>query len=1028
MKYRRWIALFIAVGLVLSAWSRTSWVRGEEPVEAFLEGLRRRQMFDMAQAYLESLETSSLVGDEVRQTIPYELGRTLVDETRTLRDVNRRLELLEAAQQKFEQFVNENSQHPLAASAKNEMGNVLVERGRAAWDKSQRPVNSQEKDQLVTEARQWFEQARKVFDEAATEFEAELKSYPTYIDQKETELAAARNRALVNAIQARLLSGTVVFELAKTYPTDDEQRTKMLTDAAGQFAAIYEEHQRRLAGLYARMWQGRCYQELGDTKQALTYYGELLAQPDEPDEFRVLKRRTLRLALQCWLSEGEQKFDEAARQGAAWLLQARGNEPQTPEGLAIQYLTAEALDRRAETLDERDDQRGRDLRDATKLAAEVAKLPGEHQDDAKQLLARLRDVEAEGEPTTFADASARGKAALDAMTVAQNKLSVARRAQADTETIQAAESERADAQAEAARYFELAVTLYDDETSIEELNQVRYFLCYLLYAAERRYEAAVLGEFLARRYPESAGAKPGAKIALAAFLSAYNDAPPDERQFETRRMVEIASYVGERWPGSAEADEAWLILADLAIRSGEMDDAIEYLGHIGEESPQRSEADLKAGQALWTQYLNASRQDDEDRPAAAELERMLAQAREQLERGIERERKALAEGSAPPFALSTAELSLAQIYLTAAQAEQAIALLERPENGPLALVRANSPIVRQGNFASETLKAALRGYVGKQDLQQAEATMQTLEERVAQTGEGEAALTRIYVSLGRELEEQVARLRQEGKNDELKAVLNSFEQFLKKIADREQGNTFGSLFWVAETFYGLGEGLDGGGPATAESKAYYEQSARAWQKILDLAERDPSFAPQSDGGLWNLRVRLARCERRLGEYNAALKQLVTVLAAQPNALDAQIEAAYTFQAWGAEKPDYYTRANRGTTFKLSSGAQVAVWGWNQLANRVQASPQHRDMYHEARFNLAECSYLRAMSRSGAERSEGLQSAAKLIGVMARLDPTLGGEPWRDKYDRLLKQIQRDAGEPPRGLKALEASQPATAQR
>ena len=31
-------------------------VRAAEPVEAFLEGLRRRQMFDMAQAYLESLK------------------------------------------------------------------------------------------------------------------------------------------------------------------------------------------------------------------------------------------------------------------------------------------------------------------------------------------------------------------------------------------------------------------------------------------------------------------------------------------------------------------------------------------------------------------------------------------------------------------------------------------------------------------------------------------------------------------------------------------------------------------------------------------------------------------------------------------------------------------------------------------------------------------------------------------------------------------------------------------------------------
>ena len=536
--------------------------------------------------------------------------------------------------------------------------------------------------------------------------------------------------------------------------------------------------------------------------------------------------------------------------------------------------------------------------------------------------------------------------------------------------------------------FQRAVGLYDDELPIDELNQVRYFLCYLYYTTNRRFEAAVLGEFLARRYPGSAGAKPGAKIALAAYLSSYNGAPPEERGFETSRMVDLASYVGEQWPNSVEADEAWLILSDLSLRSGQVDEAIGYLAKISEESPKRTEADLKAGQSLWTQYLAVSRLPDGERPNAAKLDRMLDEARTRLQSGVNREREKLPAGTSPPFALSTAELSLAQILLSTGQTADALVLLELPDTGPLALVQTDSPIVQQGNFATETLKVALRAYVGQQNLEQAEATMQVLEQRVAAAGESAAALTRIYVSLGRELEEQVSRLRQENKTEQLQAVLASFEQFLKKIAQREQGNTFGSLFWVADTFYGLGEGLDGGESSTAESKAYYEQSARAWQTLLDLAQRDPQFAPSGDAGLWNLRVRLARCERRLGEYKEALKQLAAVLAAQPNALDAQLEAAYLFQDWGRGNPDYYTRANRGTTLKLSGGAQVSIWGWNQLANRVESSPQHRDTYHEARFNLAHCTYLRGIAKSGAERTEEMQSATKLINVMLRLDPTL----------------------------------------
>src|SRR5690606_25519254 len=118
--------------------------------------------------------------------------------------------------------------------------------------------------------------------DAEARFDAELKNYPTYIDRKETELLAGRDAALLNLLQTRLLSATVVYELAKSHAPGEAEREQLLKSAAEEYAKIYEQYQRRLAGLYARMWQGRCLQDLGNTKQALTYYGELLVQPDEP--------------------------------------------------------------------------------------------------------------------------------------------------------------------------------------------------------------------------------------------------------------------------------------------------------------------------------------------------------------------------------------------------------------------------------------------------------------------------------------------------------------------------------------------------------------------------------------------------------------------------------------------------------------------------------------------------------------------------------------------------------------------------
>ncbi len=86
-----WQAL--AMGLWLSAGA----LQAKEPVMDFLEGLRQRQYYDMAEEYLESLRTKSSVSEEIRQIIPYEQGRTLVDSSRNIRDMPLRLKELDRA-------------------------------------------------------------------------------------------------------------------------------------------------------------------------------------------------------------------------------------------------------------------------------------------------------------------------------------------------------------------------------------------------------------------------------------------------------------------------------------------------------------------------------------------------------------------------------------------------------------------------------------------------------------------------------------------------------------------------------------------------------------------------------------------------------------------------------------------------------------------------------------------------------------------------------------------------------------------
>ena len=53
---------------------------------------------------------------------------------------------------------------------------------------------------------------------------------------------------------------------------------------------------------------------------------------------------------------------------------------------------------------------------------------------------------------------------------------------------------------------------------MDDVNLVRYYLAYLYWSSDQVYEAAVLGDFLASRYPLGRH-RPAARIALAAYAA-----------------------------------------------------------------------------------------------------------------------------------------------------------------------------------------------------------------------------------------------------------------------------------------------------------------------------------------------------------------------------------------------------------------------------------------------------------------------------------------------------------------------------
>ena len=256
------------------------------------------------------------------------------------------------------------------------------------------------------------------------------------------------------------------------------------------------------------------------------------------------------------------------------------------------------------------------------------------------------------------------------------------------------------------------------------------------------------------------------------------------------------------------------------------------------------------------------------------------------------------------------------------------------------------------------------------------------------------------------LKQHLAGYRDRRQDDLVKKIVEKFDAFLASPAEGPAAGSFFVLAWRAEAYSGLAEGLDVGGPAVLpQAEKQYRRAVAAFQEILHRVATEAEFSPAAEVTI-ALRIELARCLRRLSDNSQALSQLLAVLKDHPLMVDAQVEAAYTYQSWGDEKPEYLEMAIQGDK------RYQEVWGWGELARRVQSEARFRDVFHEARYNLALCRLRQAqMATDRPQRARLAEAAENDILFTRRLFPDMGGAVWYDRYNELLKRIQRLADRP-----------------
>ena len=1018
--------------------------QAEEQFEEFLSRLRLRGYFDVALDYLDSLQENDLLGEELRSALPYERAVTYLEASRVERDPDKRTSLLNKARQELQAFLSNESNQKQITTARSQLGNILVERARMNLVESEKAHTDEEKKQLNQTAREQFEEAQLTFTKLENDLREKLKTIPVQINRsKQSELHDTRTEYRQQYLQSLLLGATVQYEKVATVGADSPEHKQWLTEAAAKFEEIYQKYRNWLAGRYALLYQARCYQDLGKIKDALAMYNELILQEDDSPNYRKLKTKALQSAIECWTIPEEKKHLEAITQGDAWFQQMRPKERRALEGLEFRLALTRAYLTAADTMTAADPANPQieQYRSAARRHAQtIARQASPLRKQAREILANFSGSQktpvSRDNFKNFTEAREAGWEALQQsqnsaklVTVLQGRLqrveSEEQRTQIQTQKEEAEKAIVAYRQASLLAYL-AAVQLADEKASSEDLNATFYYLSFLYYQVADYYDAIVMSQLVMQHYPDSAVARRCAKIALASYATLLQQAPTgneDHKQFENEGLQRTAEQIVKKWPGETEAQEALGILISLAIQQGKFDLAENSLAQIPEDSPQRGEAELKTGQALWNKYLADAKQlqirnASQEPPTTAQAQQanndlndLKQRAKRSLQNGIQRIKT-------PPVSptLANASLSLAEVYLNTNEPYEAISQLEHSEYGSLTIAEKNSTGTISQTYRENTFKTALRAYISAvgnttdtgQFLKKAEQMMSLLEETVGDNQAGQKRLVAIYVALASDLEQQLKLAPLQTKQ----ALSKGFEKFLLRVVDRSSDLKI--LKWSAEMFYRLGQENDSGQGLVSESaKNYYQLALETYDKTL-LAEEVTNNANLAA----YLKMRKASVLRCVDEFGKAMEIFKDLLQRRNAMITVQVEAALTLQQWGdASNQGKYNDAMQGIHHKGSQ--KKTVWGWATIARKTSDNPKFTATYYQARHHLAYCRYRWALSQADDnQRVKTLKRAKQDITWTAKFHPDLGGETWKNKYDALLKKIQKSLNEKPIGLKAM----------
>lgn len=960
------LACWSTVALVLSAGVLSDRAWADEDFIGFLRGLHERGHGDLAVYYLNQIKERPDLPEDVKTTWDLEMARSLRVAANETPNVDLQQKHILDAQQSLDKFLKENANHEEAASAQMTSGDISLFRAQNTLRTALR--DKAKKDTLIPEARKLFGEARPKYEQAVTMFKERVDKVQASMAGKKKFSSTRAERQFLALIDswynARFKVATVDYNIGLTYSEQaDPNRKAVLQKAYKGFDGIYQENREERTGIYAKMWEGKALEEIGDFATALEIYDEVMsARPPDKDnrqaQWAAMFDEVNRFRLM--LLGRNKKYEELIGDAEEWL---KGHErikrSNGYQGIALEL--AKAYLEVAKTL------KGAQAAEATKRAkdrlADIKAVPSEFQKEAISLL-RLASGGADAPLTSFEEAIAVGdgsaKAASEAATPADIK----------------------SGWLEAEKAYAKAIELSADVKDKNRVLATRMMLATAQYQVGKAAEGYTTALTLAKENTSYAKAPAAASLAVNIALYLYGQTR-DAASMD--RINEATELLLKQWPQHAEADDARIAKGKLKLLQAPPDykGAIETFTSVNPASDRYPSALQLAGQTHWIVYINEKKKGDAAKADVAQTNRQ--KTIELLEKSLAAFGKVENGGAALAQSLQDTQLLLAEVHMEGDKIDEALQLLQ-----PMVDALKSKPPAGVDKTTLRILVNSVRAYAalgkvndsievgnilvtGGEDIPPVNGVLIEFAKMIRgewKKGAAELISAEAAAAAAAKLN-ALAEGEEDGrvKNAKLAETSSreSLSKLLEKLNERKQYDLAGLVF-LAESSQEVG---------------LTEKARDQFQAIIDRAAADPAFAKVAAKAMIRVRSQLIGLLRAEKNYDESLKQVDALLKEQPNALEPLIEKGNILQALAESDPKRYD--------------ETVKW-WTSIRLKLQSTPGKKPpAYYEVVYNCAFC----LAAQKQAEKST---QAAQLLNATLVLSPALDGPDRVEKYKALLKQL------------------------